>query len=74
MSVFADLLGDPDLTDDQIAVMQTTLHDTGAVERVETIISESVEKSLEALDRATIAPEARTELARLADAVTQRLA
>jgi geranylgeranyl diphosphate synthase type I len=73
-SVFADLLGDPDLTDDQITVMQTTLHDTGAVEKVEAIISESVEKSLEALERATIAPEARTELARLAEVVTQRLA
>lgn len=74
MSVFADLLGDPELTDEQISVMQQTLHDTGAVEKVEAIISESVEKSLAALERATIAPEARVELARLADAVTKRLA
>jgi geranylgeranyl diphosphate synthase type I len=74
MSVFADLLGDPDLTDDQIAILQTTLHDTGAVEKVEKVISDSVEKSLEALERASIAPEARAELARLAEAVTMRLA
>jgi geranylgeranyl diphosphate synthase type I len=73
-SVFAGMLGDPGLTEDQIAVMQTTLHDTGAVEKVETIISESVEKALAALERATIAPEAREELARLAQAVTTRLA
>jgi geranylgeranyl diphosphate synthase type I len=73
-SVFADLLGDPDLTEDQITVMQTTLHDTGAVQKVEAIISESVEKALDALDRATITPEAQTELARLAEAVTKRLA
>lgn len=73
-SVFADLLGDPDLSEDQIAVMQTTLHDTGAVEKVEKIISESVEKSLDALERASIATEAKAELARLAEAVTKRLA
>jgi len=74
MSVFADLLGDPDLSEDQITVMQSTLHDTGAVDKVEAIIAESVDKSLEALERAAIAPEARVELARLAEAVTKRLA
>jgi geranylgeranyl diphosphate synthase, type I len=73
-SVFADMLGDRDLTDEQIAIMQTTLHDTGAVERVETIISDSVQQAMAALRRAEISPEAATELGRLADAVTKRLA
>jgi len=72
--VFSDMLGDPDLTDDQIAVMQTTLEETGAVSRVEDIISQSVEESLAALSRADIAEEARSELTELADAVTKRLA
>lgn len=73
-SVFADMLGDRDLTDDQISIMQTTLHDTGAVDRVEAIIHESVDTAMAALKRATISPEAAAELERLADAVTKRLA
>ncbi len=73
-SVFGDMLGDPDLTDDQIAILQSTLHDSGAVEKVEEIITESVDTSLAALQRADIAEEARTELSRLAEAVTKRLA
>ncbi len=72
--VFADMLGDPELTEDQIAIMQSTLHDTGAVERVEQIIDNSVEQALAALSAATLADDARGELARLADAVTKRLA
>jgi len=73
-SVFGDMLGDRDLTDEQIAIMQSTLHDTGAVESVEKIIRESVDTSLAALERAEIAPEAKAELRRLAEAVTKRLA
>lgn len=73
-SVFADMLGDRDLTNEQITIMQSTLHDTGAVEAVEQIIHDSVEKAMAALHRAEISPEASTELGRLAEAVTKRLA
>lgn len=73
-AVFGDMLGDRELTEDQIAIMQSTLHDSGAVERVEDIISQSVGESLVAVERAEIAAEAKQELARLADVVTRRLA
>lgn len=73
-SVFGDMIGDPDLTDEQITILQSTLHDSGAVDKVEQIIAESVESSLHALDRAEIAPEAKSELSQLAEAVTKRLA
>lgn len=73
-SVLGDLLGDRELSEEQITVMQSTLVDSGAVDRVERIISESVDRSLAALERADITPEARTELARLAQVVTKRSA
>lgn len=71
-AVFADMLGDPDLTDEQIAIMRSTLHDTGAVEQTEKVIQESVDRALTALERTDISDEARAELRRLADIVTKR--
>ena len=71
-TVFNEMLGDRSLTPEQIAVMQITLEDTGAVERVEDMIEKYVEQALVALDRADLAPGAKKELSRLADAVTRR--
>lgn len=70
--VFNDMLGDPEVTDEQIAIMQQTLRDTGAVDRLETIISESAERALTALSSASLDPDALGELRRLADAVVSR--
>ena len=70
--VFNDMLGDPDVTDDQIAVMQQTLRDSGAVERLEGIIADAADKARAALDRAELDAEAVAELHRLADAVVSR--
>jgi geranylgeranyl diphosphate synthase type I len=70
--VFNDMLGNPEVTEEQIQVMQQTLRDSGAVDRVETIIAESVGRALGALDTAEIDDAARTELRRLADAVVTR--
>jgi Geranylgeranyl pyrophosphate synthase len=70
--VFNDMLGNPEVTDEQIQVMQQTLRDSGAVDKVETIITESVDRALSALDAAEIDHAAQSELRRLADAVVTR--
>lgn len=72
--VFEDMLGDPDISSDQIAVMQSTLTESGALARVEQIISDSAAEALAALDRARLDEEAAAELRRLADAVVSRKA
>ena len=70
--VFEEMLGNPEVTDEQIAVMQTTLTESGAVDQVEQIISESADRALAALDHARLDGEAASELRRLADAVVSR--
>ncbi|AVG23938.1 geranylgeranyl diphosphate synthase [Pontimonas salivibrio] len=72
--VFNDMLGNPEVTDEQIAIMQHTLRDTGAVDRVETIITESSQRALSALETDLLDGEAVAELRNLADAVVSRSA
>lgn len=72
--VFNDMLGNPEVTDEQIAIMQHTLRDTGAVDRVETIITESSQRALAALETDLLDGEAVGELRNLADAVVSRSA
>jgi geranylgeranyl diphosphate synthase type I len=72
--VFNEMLGDRTLTHEQISVMQNTLTDTGAVERLEAMITRYVAEALEALDTADLSSGATQELTRLAEAVTQRQA
>ena len=67
-----ELLGDPDLDDDQIGVLQATLRESGAVDAVEQSITDQVERAKHALERAELAPSARSQLSRLADTVTRR--
>ncbi len=70
--VFNEMLGDPEVSDDQIAVMQQTLRDTGAVDRLEHIIGDAAQKARTALDESALDAEAVAELHRLADAVVSR--
>lgn len=70
--LFNELLGDRSLTHEQISVMQNSLQETGAPERVEEMIAGYVAEALEALDTADISGGATKELTRLAEAVTQR--
>ena len=70
--VFEDMLGDPEVTPGQISVMQSTLSESGALEKVEEIISQSASEAIAALERAHIDGEAAHELRRLADAVVTR--
>ena len=73
-TVFTEMLGDRSLTGEQIGVMQSTLRDTGALDKVEDMIEAYVSQALDALDRSSVAASAKSELGRLAEAVTQRLA
>jgi geranylgeranyl diphosphate synthase type I len=70
--VFEEMLGNPEVTDEQIAVMQSTLTESGAVDEVEKIIAESANRALAALDQARLDGEAVNELRRLATAVVSR--
>ena len=67
-----ELLGDADLTDHQVRMLQASIRDSGAVEHVERIITHNVEKALAALEGSPISPQSRQELTRLADVVSQR--
>lgn len=72
--IFNEMLGDRTLSGEQIDVMQETLHDTGALDHVEKMISSYVGQAMDALSVAPLSPAAATELTRLAEAVTKRQA
>jgi geranylgeranyl diphosphate synthase, type I len=67
-----ELLGDPQLTEHQIATLQATIRESGAVETTERIIERSVSDALAALEDAPLSRSARTELIGLSDLVTRR--
>jgi geranylgeranyl diphosphate synthase type I len=67
-----ELLGDPELGDDQVAMLQSTIRGSGAVDQVERIITREVERARDALADAPLGRAAREELRRLADTVTRR--
>ena len=70
--VFDELLGDRTLDGEQIAMLQTAVRDSGAVDHVERIIAHQLEQARLALADAPLARSARDELTALADAVTRR--
>ncbi|CAN5173250.1 polyprenyl synthetase family protein [soil metagenome] len=70
--IFDELLGDPDLTADQIRTLQATISDSGAADRVEERIAGYVDAALLALSAADFSGQSKTELARLAATITQR--
>ncbi len=70
--LFDELLGDPDLDDAQIRMLQQTMRETGAVLEIETMIAERLRSALEELERAPLGDTARGELASLAKRITQR--
>jgi geranylgeranyl diphosphate synthase type I len=67
-----ELLGDPSLDAQQIAMLQASIRDSGAVDQIERIIARNVEVATAALADAPIARSARDELTALADTVTRR--
>lgn len=69
--IFDDLLGN-DLEPEQVAILQRTIRESGAVERVEQMIGRNVERALSALQSSPARPDAGEALARLADRATRR--
>jgi geranylgeranyl diphosphate synthase type I len=70
--VFDELLGDRTIDAEQIAMLQTAVRDSGAVEHVERAIAHNLAQARAALADAPLARSARDELTALADAVTTR--
>jgi geranylgeranyl diphosphate synthase type I len=70
--VFDELLGDRTLDAEQVAMLQTAVRDSGAVEHVERAIAHHLTQARAALADAPIARSARDELTALADAATTR--
>lgn len=69
-----ELLGDSELDGQQIAILQTAIRDSGAVEHTERIIDHNVGLAKAALQDAPLSSTARSELLALADTVSKRLA
>jgi geranylgeranyl diphosphate synthase type I len=67
-----ELLGDPDLTAQQIETLQITIRDSGAVDKVEAMIAENVRRAVAAIDIAPLGAQARAQLRELAVTVTKR--
>lgn len=72
--VIDELLGDPDLDDAQIAALQQTIVDSGALERVETLITSFSREADRALAGVDLGNAAAGELRDLARAATRRAA
>lgn len=69
-----ELLGDADLTSQQVSMLQASIRDSGAVEHVERIIDHNVKLAVAAISDAGISGAARDQLVQLADTVTKRSA
>jgi geranylgeranyl diphosphate synthase type I len=72
--VFDELIGDPTLDDEQIAALQSTIVDTGALGRVEQLIGDYAHTADRALSGARLGNVAVGELRDLARAATTRSA
>ena len=70
--ILDELIGDPDLDDAQIAALQRTIVETGALERVESLISDYAREAERSLSGARLGNAAVGELRDLARAATVR--
>jgi geranylgeranyl diphosphate synthase type I len=70
--IFDELLGDPNLSADQVSSLQATIRESGAVDKVESMIADNVDRATSALRGADLSEEATTRLHALAEAVTRR--
>ncbi|MET1043453.1 MAG: polyprenyl synthetase family protein [Microbacteriaceae bacterium] len=67
-----ELLGDPDLDAEQISMLQAAIRESGAVDRVERIIDQNVQKATAVLADAPLSQAARRMLGELAETVIRR--
>lgn len=72
--LFDELLGDRELRDDQVSMLQQTIRDSGAVRQVEQMINRNIERAEAALDFAQLSAEARERLIELAHKAGHRIA
>ena len=73
-SLLDELLGDPDLTEEQVQMLRATLTESGAVAAVERSIDRHVQRAKAALEATPLSPSARNQLLALADTVSRRVA
>lgn len=71
--IFDELLGDPSLDSDQLGMLQLTIRSSGAVTKVEQMITRNVDRAEAALDFAPLASDARQELISLAHRAAKRI-
>jgi geranylgeranyl diphosphate synthase, type I len=69
-----ELLGDPELDAEQISSLQSTIRDTGALDRVEALIADYAHRADRSLSGAPLGNAAVAELRDLARAATSRVA
>jgi geranylgeranyl diphosphate synthase type I len=67
-----ELLGDPNLDERQIRMLQMTIRESGAVDSVERMIADNVARAVAAIDRAPLSVRARDQLRELTTTVTRR--
>lgn len=70
--LFDELLGDENLDDDQLYMMQQTIRNSGAVTQVEQMIDRNVTRAETALDFAPLGADAREQLIALAHRAARR--
>ena len=69
-----ELLGDPEISDLQVELLQNTIRECGAVEEVERMIEANMATALAAITAAPLSRSARDQLMELADTVIRRSA
>lgn len=69
-----ELLGDADLDDAQVRMLQNTIADCGAVDEVEALISRNVRTAIAVVGASPLSRRAITQLSELAETVTTRSA
>ncbi|HWD62251.1 MAG TPA: polyprenyl synthetase family protein [Humibacter sp.] len=72
--VLDELLGDPDLDEEQVRMLQSTISASGATTEVERMIALNVDRAVRALDDVDLADAAVNHLRDLARSVTDRVA
>ena len=71
--LFDEMLGDPGLDPEQIEMMQRTIRDSGAVRRVEDMITRNIDRAEAALEFAPLDRGAKDQLMRLAHQAVRRV-
>jgi geranylgeranyl diphosphate synthase, type I len=69
-----ELLGDPELSDSQVELLQNTITSSGALDALETLIEDNSRQALTAIADAPLSRSAKLQLTQLADTVIRRTA